>query len=462
MRENDHILDLRAKMPPHLEGNRFIKSITIGLPFVRMKLNITTRREYHVPLAHEAVLRLIEEKWNSYDQIREILGIDQDYFDNILLELGESDYITHLGRKLALSDIGRKLLTELKSIRIEPDFMENVHVNMLTGEIIKEESEYFFKYRERAKCEVYLNNKIDLSGNFLVNHEQEIRELYNVRIGEDRSKSMSDDTVGEDELYRVINIEDYIVVYEELLAHVYYSNETQRLNYYLANEDDVENELHYSCLKDQLRDHPKSFDGVYSTLMYKKHKDSNLFNWYSGEEYSLPALQHKREELALFLSNTDIQLEQISSRYYTDRLLMYREYQEILKALTTKTPYELVIITDQFYDLQNSEYNLLTLIESLSQKTKIYIGHSSSSRTVISKIKQKNVKEVRFKEFLDIRGTRILINNEYMIAIHLEPFRVGSEYIIDEIGILTYDQEQISIVKDLFQELFPAPVTEKT
>lgn len=147
MRENDYILNLKASIPPQIEGLRYLKTITIGIPYVRMKLNITTRREYHLPLAHEVVLRLIEEKWTDYDEIREVLGVDKDYFDRILLELGVADYITHMGRVISLSDAGRKVLLELKSIRIEPDYMDNVYFNMLTGEIVKDENTYRSKLR---------------------------------------------------------------------------------------------------------------------------------------------------------------------------------------------------------------------------------------------------------------------------------------------------------------------------
>ena len=461
--DNDHILEFRASIPPLIEGSRFIKSISVGLPFVKMKLNVITRKIYPIPLTHEIVLRLIEEKWTNYDQIRELLGVDQDYFDNILLELGESDYIIHLGKQLALSEIGRRVLVDLKSIRIEPDFMENVYVNMLTGNIIIEDGPATFRYKEKVKCEIYLNNKQDLSGNFLVNHEHEIRELYNKRVFEDRSRISSDDTIGEDELYRVVSIEDYDQVYEEVLTHVYYSDESDELVYQLVNEYAINNELFYSCFKDQLREHPKSFDGIYNTKDYSKLKDTKAYSWYNDEIYSSHDLETKRNELILQLMNKNVQLDQTYNCYYTDRLLLFREYQEILKKLPQQKPSEVVIITDQFYSLQKSEYSLLVLLEALSQKTKLFIGYSSSSKSIIPKIKQKNIKDVRFKEFTDIRGIRIIVDREYMMSINFQPLRIGREVILEEISVLTYDQSQIDLIRGYFSELFiQEPTDNKT
>lgn len=455
MRENDYILNLKTKIPPQIDGLQYLKTITIGIPYVRMKLNITTRREYHLPLAHEVVLRLIAEKWTNYEEIREVLGVDKDYLDKILLELGVADYITHVGREISLSAAGRKILLDLKSIRIEPDYMENVYFNMLTGEIVKEESTYRSKFRNKSKCMVYLNNIEDLSGDFLAKNEHEIKELYNIRVRESRDRYMEDETVGSDELYRVITIEDYDRVYDQLTAHVYYSHDTKNIDIELVSDDNKE--LYYHCLREQMKSHPKSFAEVYDTRQYYQRKESTFFKWYPEEGYALESLEDKRSVFLAHLQSSNINIEQIHSSCFTERLLMYQEYQDILHSLTQKKPREVVIITDNLYMLEKSEYSLLALIEAISKNSMIYIGHGEKSKSVIAKIKGKtNGKSVATKEFSDIRGTRIIVDNEYMLAINLKPFPVSSEYLLQEVGILTYDKTHIDLIKGRFPDLMPA------
>lgn len=453
MRENDYILNLKAIIPPQIEGHRYLKTITVGIPYVRMKLYITTRREYFLPVAQEIVLRLIEEKWTNYDEIREILGVDKDYFDKILLELGVADYITHMRRVISLSDLGRKVLLELKSIRIEPDYMENVYVNMLTGEIAKDENAYRSKFRNKSKCTVYLNSLDDVSGHFLANHEHEIRELYNIRVRESRDKIMGNDTVGTDELYRVINIEDYDRVYDQLPTHVYYAQDTNSLYFELISGDN--NDLYYTCLKDQFKNHYRSVYEIFDTREYIQRKNTTFFKWYSGEKYAIETLDDKRSVLVTHLQSSNINMDQIFSSYFTDRLLLYQEYQEFLRSLTQKKPREIVIIADNLYMLEKSEYSLLALIEAISKKSMIYIGHGVKSQPIVSKIKAKinNDKSVATMEFSDVRGTRIIVDNEYMLTIHLEPFPVNNEFILQEVGILTYDKAHIELIRDLFSDL---------
>lgn len=147
-------------------------------------------------------------------------------------------------------------------------------------------------------------------------------------------------------------------------------------------------------------------------------------------------------------------MDQIFSSYYTDRLLLYQEYQDILRSLTQKKPREVIIITDNLYMLEKSEYSLLALIEAISKNSMIYIGHGVKLHSVVSKIKGKiNGKSVATKKFSDVRGTRIIVDNEYMLTIHLEPFPVKSEYLLQEVGILTYDKAHIDLIRSLFSDL---------
>lgn len=146
-------------------------------------------------------------------------------------------------------------------------------------------------------------------------------------------------------------------------------------------------------------------------------------------------------------------MDQICSSYFTDRLLLYQEYQDILRSLTQKKPREVVIITDNLYMLEKSEYSLLALIEAISKNSMIFIGHGVKSQPVVSKIKGKSVAT---KEFSDIRGTRVIVDNEYMLTIHLEPFPVKSEYLLQEVGILTYDKAHIDLIRALFSDLVSA------
>lgn len=146
-------------------------------------------------------------------------------------------------------------------------------------------------------------------------------------------------------------------------------------------------------------------------------------------------------------------MNQIFSSYYTDRLLLYQEYQDILRSLTHKKPREVVVITDNLYMLEKREYSLLALFEAISKNSMIYIGHGVKSKSVVSNIKGKNGKSVATKEFSDVRGTRIIVDNEYMLTIHLEPFPVKSEYLLQEVGILTYDKAHIDLIRSLFSDL---------
>ncbi|MGN7308762.1 hypothetical protein ACTHQ2_22740, partial [Bacillus subtilis] len=82
------------------------------------------------------------------------------------------------------------------------------------------------------------------------------------------------------------------------------------------------------------------------------------------------------------------------------------------------------------------------------------IGHGDKSNSVVSKIKEKsNIKTVFSKEFPDIRGTRIIVDNDYMLTIQHKPFHLRGECFLQEVGILTYNKAHINLIKDLFPDI---------
>jgi hypothetical protein len=206
-----------------------------------------------------------------------------------------------------------------------------------------------------------------------------------------------------------------------------------------------------------MKSHPRSFYDIYDTREYGQRKNSTFFKWYPEEEYAIDTLEDNLSVLVTHLQSSSVDMDQICRSYYIDRLLLYQEYQDILRSLTQKKPREVVVITDNLYMLEKSEYSLLVLIEAIAKNSMIYIGHGVKSQPVVSKIKGKiNGKSVTTKEFSDVRGTRIIVNNEYMLTIHLEPFPVKSEYLLQEVGILTYDKAQIEMIRALFSDLVSA------
>ncbi|WP_150275462.1 hypothetical protein [Paenibacillus tepidiphilus] len=452
--QTEKLLEVKSRVPKLYDGLNFLRSISVGVPYARMKLNITTRKEYQIPLTHEIVLKLIDEKWTNYDEVRMLLGVDEDYFLNILLELGASDYITHMGKQIALTEQGRKVLRELKSIKIEPDLMENVYINMLKGTIVYDENNSYSKYREKMNCNVYLNKIEDISGDFLVKREGDIRDLYTERIIGETRRSLIDDNIVRDELYRVISIEEYDIVYEEVEAHLYYGD-NGFLTYTFISGNSSDDEVYYNSFKNQFKDHPKSFDRFYDTRYYYQNKEMFSQNEINIDDYD--SLFSKREELSSLFSDLNIKYEKIANNYYDNRLLFYREYQDVLSNLIHKTPQEITIISDHFYDLQKSEYSLVSLFEAISSKSKVNIGFNeknTNSLRVVDILRKKKSGNFNLKKINNINQTTIIIDNEFMIKVYYKPLFFGKEIILEETSIMVVNHDLIKEEKEKYKEFY--------
>lgn len=68
--DNDLIFDLRNRLKPVEDGLKFIKSVKVGVPYAKIVLYITVRKELPIPIIHEAIMKLIDEKWHNYEEIR--------------------------------------------------------------------------------------------------------------------------------------------------------------------------------------------------------------------------------------------------------------------------------------------------------------------------------------------------------------------------------------------------------
>lgn len=65
----------------------------------------------------------------------ELLGVDPDYMDTVMSELGRS-FISHYGQQLYLTNEGKAALQDMKSVKIEPEFLDDLIINQVDGSIL--------------------------------------------------------------------------------------------------------------------------------------------------------------------------------------------------------------------------------------------------------------------------------------------------------------------------------------
>lgn len=436
--------DVRKYLRYNRDGLRIIKSILVGIPYAKVFLDVTIRKELQLSFFYETIMKLLEEDWGNYDEIRNLIGLDYDYFDNILLELGKSDYINHLGHQLTLTQKGKKELEDLKSTRIESDVINNLYINLIDGSMILDQDTTNFL--RSAKSNVNLNDVIEVDMDFLIGVEDKIRDLYADNQKRLDSYKLSYDLTIVNELYRIVGIDGFETYYREEAVNIYLSEDNQSFVYIFDANDSSLSDKYARFLVEQSKNDLNSLDRLYDTRYYHQ-----TFKKYVMEccPKNSENLIEERKKAECFIEqytakDTDGQGFEFDKWISSDRSMFFREYREFIFELKNAGANEVYFIGDRFFDL-TGDSNILSIIGSLLNKSKVYVGYLGHNNVFIQKLKNDygNNRNLVLKEFDEIDSMSIIVEDKYVIDIFFKPRWVERNVLIEEIPIITFDREKI-------------------
>lgn len=447
MKEN-RIYDLKRSIKTNKEGMKFLKSSLIGIPYSRLSLDVTIRKELEISFFHEITMKLLELGWNNYAELKKLMGLDINYMDNILLELGKNDYINHYGQQIILSEKGKRELRDLKSIKIESDLINNLYINLIDGSMILEPQD--INFYKAPKLKVALNEKIEMNMNYLISVENIIRDLYAERQKRLNCYKRTYDLTLKDELYRIIDIEKNEIFYHEEEVDIYLTEEDRSFVYIFNTNDSKQGELYLNCLRGQLIENQKSLDYLFDTKYYYDNRLDTVTNDIPFEK--LKPLYNKKGDLELaigqYRGNLDTKnpIDELEKMIYSDRIMFYKEYRDFIFDLNDTRVEEIFIISNRFYDL-TGDSNIISIIGSLLNKNRVYIGHLNyPNNHFINRIKEQfgTNKNLLLKRFTEINCTSIYAGRKYIIDIYYNPVKFDGNIILEEIPVITFNKEKIN------------------
>ncbi|NQX62215.1 hypothetical protein [Paenibacillus qinlingensis] len=438
-----------AKIKKRIDGATYIKSVTVGIPYAIINLDISVRKEITISFFHEIVLKFIGENWNNYDELLKVLGIDQDFLDNILLELGRSDYIVHSGKQLFLTSKGKNILIELKSVLIEPDFLNNIFVNLMDGSIHTD-----LLLKESNHTDVCLNNIWEVDLSFFINKEDKLRDIFLIQQRKEE-ESISSEFNQRTELYRIMDIQRNRIIFHEVDLDIYYAEDDKSLLFeFNMGSNNTHQDFLVKSIREQIDTHPKTVDRLFDTEYYKRNK---WFNLNAGEIVDLPNLVELKKE---FLQYEDTLISskegardgrELVNHQNTlnNRLMLYKEYKDWMQLLPDLSNNECLIISDKFQQITDDD-TIFTIINKISEKNKIILKYKvgdNNTKKFIDKIQRdssKNKNIVTSISANQIMGTTIIVKKTVMIKVFYNPIIVMNEIIFEEIPYISFDEQEIN------------------
>ncbi len=252
--------DVRRHTPKIVPGYNYIKTQNVYIPFKKVTIESLTRRISELNLFFESILKLIDISVKKTSEIAEILGVSIGVVNEAIVDMVNIDYVFVSEGVLTITEKGAKALETRQKIDIQKTHLQDILVDMITGNVCDVE---LVKLSKTSSRSVILESVINLDDSYLDAHFQEINGVYQLQ---QKKNSVFGDSAITNELYKIIGLSYSELHYLENKVYIYKSDSSDELLFVFSNDtnDRYKNEF-YNQLKDRFRPCQEYF--------YEKNRD---------------------------------------------------------------------------------------------------------------------------------------------------------------------------------------------
>lgn len=425
-------------IPPQNTGFRFLKRAVVYVPIREVGLQILEKKQQRLSFVYETILNLMSFGVNDIEQMAKMLGLDIDIYKEIISQMSLEDIIFVSELSLGLTNKGKHAIQDLKKVTIEKRQLNRIFINQATGEIYDEEP-HFLEERPRPSCMCLDSSKI-IDVSFFRDRFDALSKLYKKEsVNEVIFSSVEEERA----LFRILEVAYEKTYFTQVVCFVYMSEEDNSL--LLSFESDKDSQYMTIALNQIMQNSGESqklFDNdtrFINTCFLKddrKHQELN----------ELIALMEKR-------SKSRAPIEEIESKYYSDRYLLDGEVRDLLIRCDEYKPKHIVIQSPYIKKILEDK----DIVEALanSKASKITIGHNPNEPGVKGSLEWLNKKiSARSNDNLELKifcvdaistKSQIVINPGFVInTIYEKNVDNMGRGMIKETSDISFNQMQIA------------------
>lgn len=385
---------------PHNEGYTFVCNEDIYIPIYQVYLNITKRISVPLNVVEEKALELINVGVHNINEIADILGIERNLLEITIADLYTKDMIYTTSDNCKLLTNGRDALKTLDRSERKPDFLKDVYIDSITGEIMDNVEQYklldVVNYDDLKLKPAYIINDVEYFckrfNDINIIFRKEMSIYQDIRK-ENLNRSMGKEVEITDELISIDSIDKLYVKFYKVPICIYISNTGNDIDIIPKNKSSLGfREEHKTILIEQIRN---------QKIMRK------IFNKYSlNTVYSQISLienvniEKRLRDYYLKKNKEDEDLRVIEDLIFNSRKLADGEIDDMLYYLI-KNSNNIKIYIDKLEDFAWNT-NFITILTSISIKTNYYLYYNrfNDERKAINQIKKtvKSLNKNYFKE----------------------------------------------------------------
>lgn len=332
------------KIPKRVKNCHLIKRQKIYIPFHEIGLSCLTKDTSEINLFFETILSLLEKGIADIPEICEIMGIEYNLMKEVIVDLIEEGHVVTSANKLFITPKGKLVLQKREIVVIRKTGINQILINMLTGEIRNNESVSTVKVPKDGVC---LNEVINIDEEYLENHYVDFNEVY---MKQQVEYAIFGTSTLQRELYKILekSYDRLQYVEEELL--IYENDESGELEFRITNDAA---DRYINCFYAQVKD-------VVSTGMDNFFERNRKF--IATHQSSVLVNKEEKARKNIFLDATyetdDISDELIEQYLESRELIDDNEIREVLLYASQSKCEGVIISAERFQRVVGSNISI--------------------------------------------------------------------------------------------------------
>ena len=339
------------KLPRELKNYHLIKRQDIFIPYCEIGISCLTKEVTEINLFFETILKLIDIEVSDVYEISSIMGVEFKLLKETIVDMIEQRYIITVENKLIMTPKGRKALAARKLVTVRKRNLNEISVNMITGDIEESGKKIFVK---PCKGDICLSEEQTITKDFLESNYANINEIYQRNQIE---ANIFNTKVLQRELYKILDItyDKLYYIKDELL--IYKNNDSE--DYEFIIKGDI-GERYQNSFYSQVR------DVVYSGMENFFERDWKFSQRHYNEGIVSQEEKQYTQKLIEKLNGNETFSEEILEAYTHTRALIDESELETVFLYNKGFEYEGIIIScERLRKLLTSE-----IVSALNQITK--------------------------------------------------------------------------------------------
>lgn len=217
-------------LPRELKNFHLIKRQSIYIPYCEIGITCLTKEITEINLFFETILKLIDIEVTDVYDISAVMGVEFKLLKETIVDMIEQKYIITSQNKLLMTPKGRKALQDRKQVTIRRKNLNEISINMITGNIEESGENTFVKPSKRDLC---LGEEQIITKDFLESNYARINEIYQknqIEVNIFNTRAL------QRELYKILDIsyEKLYYVQDELL--IYKNNDSEDYEFIIKGD----------------------------------------------------------------------------------------------------------------------------------------------------------------------------------------------------------------------------------